>query len=131
MSSISHRTPRHVSNPRRLLILSPTSHAQATVPALLHSLTGLPVSAPPQTTPTGNKLPAAREEVQVGAEAEITTVSFAGYTTHAPFRVETKYYTVDVPIWLMKSLFRSVKDPSNRPPELRPPLPQPNGRQSF
>jgi hypothetical protein len=100
MSSISHQTPKHLSNPRRLLILSPTSHAQATVPALLHSLTGIPVNAPPQTTPTGNKLPAAGEEVKVETEPEITTVSFAGYTTHAPFRIETKYYTADVPIWV-------------------------------
>ncbi|KAN0075794.1 Alpha and gamma adaptin binding protein p34 domain containing protein [Elaphomyces granulatus] len=101
--SVSQQAPKHVSNPRRLLILSPTSHAQATVPALLHSLTGFPVGAPPQTTPADNELPAAGEEVQ--AEAEITTtttttVSFAGYTTHAPFRIETKYYTADVPIWV-------------------------------
>lgn len=99
--SVSQQAPKHVSNPRHLLILSPTSHAQATVPALLHSLTGFPVSAPPQTTPADNELPPAGE---VQAEAEITTttttVSFAGYTTHAPFRIETKYYTAEVPIWV-------------------------------
>lgn len=26
--------------------------------------------------------------------------SFAGYTTHSPLRLDTKYYTADVPIWV-------------------------------
>jgi hypothetical protein len=34
-----------VSNPRRLLILTPTSQSLAIIPPLLHSLTGVPVLA--------------------------------------------------------------------------------------
>ena len=28
------------------------------------------------------------------------SASFAGYTTHAPLRLNTKYYTADIPIWV-------------------------------
>jgi hypothetical protein len=73
-----------ISNPRRLLILSPTSHSQTTIPPLLRSLTG--VSPPPQPTTS-------ESEKSNGG-------SFVGYTTHAPLHIETKYYAADVPIWV-------------------------------
>ncbi|GIJ82024.1 hypothetical protein Asppvi_000527 [Aspergillus pseudoviridinutans] len=84
MSSASHpnsasqsqttTTAPQIRNPRRLLILSPSSHSTSTIPSLLHSLTETPVAAPP--------------------------ASFAGYTTHPPLRLSNKYYTADIPIWV-------------------------------
>ncbi|KAA8648802.1 hypothetical protein EYZ11_012765 [Aspergillus tanneri] len=62
-----------ICNPRRLLILSPTSHSAATIPSLLHALTG--AEAPPPSF-------------------------FAGYTTHPPFQIKNRYYTAEVPIWV-------------------------------
>ncbi|PKX92748.1 adaptin-binding domain-containing protein [Aspergillus novofumigatus IBT 16806] len=63
-----------IRNPRRLLILSPSSHSTSTIPSLLHCLTETPVADPP--------------------------ASFAGYTTHPPLRLTNKYYTADIPIWV-------------------------------
>ncbi|KAL5358944.1 alpha and gamma adaptin binding protein p34-domain-containing protein [Aspergillus floccosus] len=64
--------PTQIRNPRRLLILAPTSHSPSTIPPFLHTLTGVPVTA----------------------------ATFAGYTTHPPLRLQNKYYTADVPIWV-------------------------------
>lgn len=66
-----------IRNPRRLLILSPSSHAHSIIPALLKTLTG---HAPDET--------------------QIQTQSFAGYTTHPPLRIENRYYTAEVPVWV-------------------------------
>ncbi|KAF7585113.1 hypothetical protein BBP40_012573, partial [Aspergillus hancockii] len=78
-----------IPNPRRLLILTPTSHSQTTIPSLLHSLTGNPVLDPPpqatETTTTANPTP---------------TTSFAGYTTHPPLPLANKYYSAEIPIWV-------------------------------
>jgi hypothetical protein len=63
-----------IRNPRRLLILSPSSHSPSTIPSLLYSLTETAVADPP--------------------------ASFAGYTTHPPLRLTNKYYTADIPIWV-------------------------------
>lgn len=68
---------QEIRNPRRLLILSPSSHAHSIIPALLKTLTG---HAPDET--------------------QIQTQSFAGYTTHPPLRIENRYYTADVPVWV-------------------------------
>lgn len=87
--------PKRITNPRRLLIVSPTSHAQSTIPQLLHSLTGVPVTAPPQAETST----AAAADTKAQQQPS-TTTSFAGYTTHAPLRIQTKYYTADVPIWV-------------------------------
>ncbi|KKK17159.1 hypothetical protein AOCH_007182 [Aspergillus ochraceoroseus] len=67
-----------IRNPRRLLILSPASHSLSLIPSLLHTLTGHPIETPPVTP----------------------TQTFAGYTTHPPLRIENKYYTAEVPIWV-------------------------------
>ncbi|GIK03325.1 hypothetical protein Aspvir_007394 [Aspergillus viridinutans] len=67
-------TAPQIRNPRRLLILSPSSHSTSTIPSLLHSLTETPVADPP--------------------------ASFAGYTTHPPLRLTNRYYTADIPIWV-------------------------------
>lgn len=101
--------PKTISNPRRLLILTPTSATTTldentdtatatvptidpvtTIPPLLSALTGESVNednlphVPVESLETENK----------------TKTSFAGYTTHAPVHIETRYYTADVPIWV-------------------------------
>lgn len=68
------QSAQQIRNPRRLLILSPSSHSSSTIPSLLHSLTETPVADPP--------------------------ASFAGYTTHPPLRLTNRYYTADIPIWV-------------------------------
>lgn len=74
-------TPKSIPNPRRLLILTPTSHSLPTVPPLLHSLTGVAVH-------------------QIPTSPETQTETFAGYTTHSPLHIENRYYTADVPVWV-------------------------------
>jgi hypothetical protein len=93
---------KRVTNPRRLLILSPTSHSQKTIPSFLYSLTGAPVSAPPQTeiAPETATASDTAGDTNVDTTRQTFTTSFAGYTTHAPLRIQTKYYTADVPIWV-------------------------------
>ncbi|KAJ5126035.1 hypothetical protein N7448_005345 [Penicillium atrosanguineum] len=79
-----------ITNPRRLLILTPTTQSLTTIPPLLHSLTGVPITNPPQ-----------QEKEPESKEAPTTqTTSFAGYTTHSPLRLSTKYYTAEVPLWV-------------------------------
>jgi hypothetical protein len=65
-----------IPTPRRLLVLSPSSHSPALIPPFLHSLTGSPVADPAPAT------------------------SLAGYTTHAPFRIANRYYSAEIPIWV-------------------------------
>ncbi|KAL2799157.1 alpha and gamma adaptin binding protein p34-domain-containing protein [Aspergillus keveii] len=69
---------KDIRNPRRLLILSP-SHINLTdspIPSLLQTLTGHAANPPAKSQ------------------------SFAGYTTHPPLRIENRYYTAEVPIWV-------------------------------
>lgn len=73
--------PKSIPNPRRLLILTPTSHSLPTIPPLLHSLTGVAVH-------------------QIPTSPETQTETFAGYTTHSPLHIENRYYTADVPVWV-------------------------------
>ncbi|KAL5001992.1 alpha and gamma adaptin binding protein p34-domain-containing protein [Aspergillus recurvatus] len=68
---------KQIRNPRRLLILSPSSQSQSLIPSLLKQLTGHPPS-----------------------ETQIQTQCFAGYTTHPPLRIENRYYAADVPVWV-------------------------------
>ncbi|KAL4872912.1 hypothetical protein BDV12DRAFT_113187 [Aspergillus spectabilis] len=65
-----------IRNPRRLLILSPSSHSLSLIPSLLKTLTGHAANLPAQAQ------------------------SFAGYTTHPPLRIENRYYSAEVPIWV-------------------------------
>ncbi|KAJ5661805.1 uncharacterized protein N7477_009421 [Penicillium maclennaniae] len=79
-----------ITNPRRLLILTPTTQSLTTIPPLLHSLTGVAITNPPQ-----------REKEPESKETPTTqTTSFAGYTTHSPLRLSTKYYTAEIPLWV-------------------------------
>lgn len=84
-------TMTSMPNPRRLLILSPTSQSPELIPPFLHSLTGSPVTEPPTPAATD------RDRDPSGA-APATT--FAGYTTHPPLRIQNKYYTAEIPIWV-------------------------------
>ncbi|RDW81056.1 adaptin-binding domain-containing protein [Aspergillus mulundensis] len=68
---------KQIRNPRRLLILSPAAQSQTLIPSLLKQLTGHSPS-----------------------ETQIQTQSFAGYTTHPPLRIENRYYTAEVPVWV-------------------------------
>ncbi|KAJ5603420.1 hypothetical protein N7537_006376 [Penicillium hordei] len=82
---------KNIPNPRRLLVLTPTTQSLSIIPPLLHSLTGVPVVDPPQQpapSPTSSSTPPP------------PTSTFAGYTTHSPLRLETKYYTTEVPVWV-------------------------------
>ncbi|KAJ5686068.1 hypothetical protein N7536_008687 [Penicillium majusculum] len=82
---------KNIPNPRRLLILTPTTQSLTIIPPLLHSLTGVPVVDPPQQpAPSPNS----------GSTPPPPTSTFAGYTTHSPLRLETKYYTTEVPVWV-------------------------------
>ncbi|RDH28811.1 alpha and gamma adaptin binding protein p34-domain-containing protein [Aspergillus welwitschiae] len=105
-STTSNPTP--ITNPRRLLILTPTTHSQSIVPPLLHSLTGTPVTTPPTAPASSSPTPtptlssattlAASSTTSIASSTTITT--FAGYTTHPPLHLSNKYYTADVPIWV-------------------------------
>ncbi|KAL4932690.1 adaptin-binding domain-containing protein [Aspergillus undulatus] len=79
MNTQSKSKPKlqEIRNPRRLLILSPSTHAQSLIPSLLKQLTGHRPS-----------------------ETQLQTQSFAGYTTHPPLRIENRYYAADVPVWV-------------------------------
>ncbi|CAG7926698.1 unnamed protein product [Penicillium olsonii] len=73
---------KNIPNPRRLLILAPTTQSHSIIPPLLNSLTGVPVTNPPQSADQPSE------------------TTFAGYTTHSPLRLETKYYNTEVPVWV-------------------------------
>ncbi|KAJ5189657.1 Alpha/gamma-adaptin-binding protein p34 [Penicillium cf. griseofulvum] len=89
---------KNIPNPRRLLILTPTSQSLAIIPPLLHSLTGVPVLDPPQQ-PAPSPTQTTPQPTSSSTPPPPTT-TFAGYTTHSPLRLETKYYTTEVPVWV-------------------------------
>ncbi|KAJ5155207.1 Alpha/gamma-adaptin-binding protein p34 [Penicillium capsulatum] len=86
-----------IANPRRLLILSPPSQSVAIIPSLLHALTGVPVHDPPQQETETSPAPT---DQPTGTESARTRTSFAGYTTHSPLDLDTKYYTAEIPVWV-------------------------------
>lgn len=97
-SAVQKPTPKEIANPRRLLILSPPSQSVAIVPPLLHALTGVPVLDPPQQE-AETKSPATTDR-PTESEAAPPKTSFAGYTTHSPVQLNTKYYTAEIPVWV-------------------------------
>ncbi|KAJ6032716.1 Alpha/gamma-adaptin-binding protein p34 [Penicillium herquei] len=94
---------KQITNPRRLLILSPPTQSLSIIPPLLHSLTGVPVLNPPQKDEPDISSPSSPPE---SANSDTDTphtppsTSFAGYTTHSPLRLETKYYSAEIPVWV-------------------------------
>ncbi|KAJ6069641.1 hypothetical protein N7499_011528 [Penicillium canescens] len=90
-----------ISNPRRLLILSPTSQSISIIPPLLTSLTGTPIQNPPQQNTKTNPPDDASPNPETSPPTTTTTTTtFAGYTTHAPLSLSTKYYTAEIPLWV-------------------------------
>lgn len=87
--------PTATTNPRRLFIISPEPHSLQTVPDLLHALTGVPIGDLPDATPT----PTTTATTAINAPPR-KTKTLAGYTTHPPLHLRTKYYSADVPIWV-------------------------------
>src|SRR4051812_11683760 len=100
-SAKSNPNVKTISNPRRLLILSPTSQSISIIPPLLTSLTGTPIQNPPQqntkSTPPDDASPNPETSPPT---TTTTTTTFAGYTTHAPLSLSTKYYTAEIPLWV-------------------------------
>ncbi|PYH96828.1 hypothetical protein BO71DRAFT_348436 [Aspergillus ellipticus CBS 707.79] len=141
-------TPTLIRNPRRLLILSPSSHSPSIIPPLLHSLTGIPVTTPPTTTTTTTTTtapphpetdpkgtttatlsdaetlaPSPSSSVATLAPpptaAPLSTTTFAGYTTHPPLHIKNRYYTADIPIWV-DEIPLSASSSSSAPPSAAP-----------
>ncbi|KAJ5923480.1 hypothetical protein N7454_008725 [Penicillium verhagenii] len=106
-STASPATPskpqvKQINNPRRLLILSPPTQSVSIIPPLLQDLTGVPVRDPPQqeqsraaATNSSSTPPKDGDPVPLD-----TATSFAGYTNHSPLRLNTKYYSAEIPIWV-------------------------------
>ncbi|KAL2835130.1 alpha and gamma adaptin binding protein p34-domain-containing protein [Aspergillus cavernicola] len=74
------RKGKEINNPRRLLILSPSTHSHTLIPSLLKALTG--------------------HAVAESQQSQSHSQSFAGYTTHPPLKIQNRYYTAEVPVWV-------------------------------
>ncbi|KKZ61694.1 hypothetical protein EMCG_03803 [[Emmonsia] crescens] len=96
LPSNTKAAPR-ISNPRRLLILTPAPQSHTIVPPFLRSLTGVAVTNAPQAT---NAAQSRGKADPVTPDIDAVASTFAGYTTHSPLRIETTYYTADIPIWV-------------------------------
>ncbi|KAJ5726745.1 uncharacterized protein N7483_008102 [Penicillium malachiteum] len=96
---------KQITNPRRLLILSPPTQSLSIIPPLLDSLTGVPVLNPPQKDEpdvSNSSTPPQSTDTETDHDTPHTppSTSFAGYTTHSPLRLDTKYYSVEIPVWV-------------------------------
>lgn len=98
--------PSQLSNPRRLFVLAPDTSSHALVPPFLQRLTGFPVQ-PDISGPNG-------------------TSTLAGYTTHPPLHISTKYYQADIPIWVDELPFAVESGASS---EVRDTSPRDDGSQ--
>ncbi|PYH40374.1 adaptin-binding domain-containing protein [Aspergillus saccharolyticus JOP 1030-1] len=126
-------TATRIRNPRRLLILSPSSQSTTIIPPLLHTLTGAPVTEPPSTTTTptpttalsstatlvGSSASSTATAVATTSSPTITATSFAGYTTHSPLSINNRYYTAEIPVWVDEIPLTAV--PSSSSPSLSTP----------
>ncbi|KAK2799522.1 hypothetical protein FQN51_006836 [Onygenales sp. PD_10] len=119
--SSSGTNTQHISNPRRLLVLTPAPQSHSTIPPFLHGLTGVAVTDAPQAA---SSAPVSGRESEADTSSSVTsqpaaaaaaTSTFAGYTTHSPLRIETKYYTADIPIWVDELPFSHLSAPSTSP----------------
>ena len=103
-AEVEEKTSPQIPAPRRLLILSTAAHSSAIIPPLLYTLTGVPVTAPPPQPEPAPKsaLEADTDTATTPSDGRVATatLSFAGYTSHSPLRLQTKYYTADIPIWV-------------------------------
>lgn len=87
--------PDQIPHPRRLLILTPTTHSPSLIPPFLHSLTGTPVSAASPNDPGDSPAESADGNAKGGRGG-----GFAGYTTHPPLALKNRYYSAEVPVWV-------------------------------
>ncbi|CAI7612177.1 unnamed protein product [Penicillium pancosmium] len=109
-SAPSNPPAKNVPNPRRLLILTPPTQSPSIIPPLLHTLSGVPITEIPNSQPVSESSKDKEQETQSQSQTQPETEtssepippqpSFAGYTTHSPLRLSTKYYTAEVPIWV-------------------------------
>ncbi|KAJ5221503.1 uncharacterized protein N7469_010390 [Penicillium citrinum] len=103
-TSPSKPPPKNIPNPRRLLILTPPSQSPSIIPPLLHTLSGVPVTDIPQTQPDPDTSSSQEKDSGTQSQSQLepdsATPSFAGYTTHSPLQLSTKYYKAEVPIWV-------------------------------
>ncbi|KAI9035521.1 adaptin-binding domain-containing protein [Aspergillus affinis] len=91
---------QRIPNPRRLLILSPSSHSPTTIPPFLHALTGTPVLEAPSTSTTTSTATSSAPSNEATTTTTTTQPSFAGYTTHPPLQIRNRYYVAEVPVWV-------------------------------
>ncbi|KAJ5540793.1 Alpha/gamma-adaptin-binding protein p34 [Penicillium frequentans] len=96
---------KQITNSRRLLILAPPAQSVSIIPPLLLALTDVPVhdlpqqeQAPPAEASSSTTPP--EDEDTTSPVPPDTITSFAGYTTHSPLRLNTKYYSAEIPIWV-------------------------------
>ncbi|KAJ6096636.1 hypothetical protein N7486_007382 [Penicillium sp. IBT 16267x] len=96
---------KQIANSRRLLILAPPTQSVSIIPPLLYALTDVPVHdlpQPEQSTPaeaSSSTTPPKDKDIASPTPPD-TITSFAGYTTHSPLRLNTKYYSAEIPIWV-------------------------------
>ncbi|EFE39729.1 conserved hypothetical protein [Trichophyton verrucosum HKI 0517] len=93
---------KHILNPRRLLILAPSTESHAVIPPFLTRLTGqLPV-LPSRQSDTKQADRDATIDISDVASTSTTPppASFAGYTAHTPLQLNTTYYSAEIPLWV-------------------------------
>ncbi|OJD11991.1 hypothetical protein AJ78_07349 [Emergomyces pasteurianus Ep9510] len=106
LPSNTKAAPR-ISSPHRLLILTPAPQSHTIIPPFLHTLTGVAVAHAPQATNAAQSDVEADSITLASSDTGAVTSTFAGYTTHSPLRIETKYYSADIPIWVDELPFPS------------------------
>ncbi|KAJ5513105.1 hypothetical protein N7463_002657 [Penicillium fimorum] len=99
--------------PRKLREAQSEEHCQPAPPPNPHTNLSIPHNNPPSPTlpnrrarprPTATTSPFTSPNLTT-ANLKLSpplppTTTFAGYTTHSPLRLETKYYTTEVPVWV-------------------------------
>ncbi|KAI5286676.1 hypothetical protein KEM54_006600 [Ascosphaera aggregata] len=104
---MSSRTPRIIRRPRRLLVLTPDTDAHTTIPPLLQWLTGHAVqklgttaAELPSQNRSQDECNAANQDEVKNHRVPLFTDSYAGYVSHPPLCIRTKFYSADIPIWV-------------------------------
>ncbi|KAK2871934.1 hypothetical protein FQN49_002693 [Arthroderma sp. PD_2] len=99
-SGKANNNAKHIRNPRRLLILAPSTESQAIIPPFLLRLTGHAAIPPSSQSDSKQRNSDATNDTSGVASTTPPPASFAGYTTHAPLQLNTKYYSTEIPIWV-------------------------------
>lgn len=106
---------KQITNSRRLLILAPPAQSVSIIPPLLLALTDVPVHDLPQQgqsppTEASSSTTPPKDEDTTSPVPPDTKTSFAGYTTHSPLRLNTKYYSAEIPIWVDEVPFPGTEE---------------------